>query len=87
MDLGVSPNQKIMEDLLDNLVSILGRQKTIMLQQVKKWYMFPWIQVFSTMWVVMDDDLNVSNIRQVLMVIDNVTRIPLGHTRPLKNDT
>jgi hypothetical protein len=35
----------------------------------------------------MDDDLNVSNIRQVLMVIDNVTRIPLGHTRPLKNDT
>ncbi len=87
MDLGVSPNQKIMEDLLDNLVSILGRQKTIMLQQVKKWYMFPWIQVFSAMWVVMDDDLNVSNIRQVLMVIDNVTRIPLGHTRPLKNDT
>jgi hypothetical protein len=35
----------------------------------------------------MDDDLNVSNIRQVMMVIDNVTRTPLRHTIPLKNDT
>jgi hypothetical protein len=35
----------------------------------------------------MDDGLNLSNIYQVLMVIDNVTRTPLGHTIPLKNDT
>ncbi len=46
-----------------------------------------WIQVFNAMWGVMDDGLNLSNIYQVLMVIDNVTRTPLGHTIPLKNDT